>query len=87
MVICPNSLMSHHVLRISTLLFGVTLSRDQVKTAFYGSQQMDWGASDMSHMWTVEVESEKWPGMADIRFRDVQTVSQFGTLPFMARNK
>ena len=41
----------------------------------------------MSHMWTVEVESEKWPGMADIRFRDVQTVSQFGTLPFMARNK
>ena len=74
-------------MQISTLLFGVTLSRDQVKTACYGTQQMDLGASDMSHMWTVEVESEKWPGMADIQFRDVQTVSQFGALPFMARNK
>ena len=93
-VICPNSLMLRDVPRVSyanlTLLFGITLSGDKVKTAFYGSLQMWLWASDMSHMlWRRRVKNGRaWQTYSLGMFLWwAQTVSQFGTLPFMASNK
>ena len=78
------------IMRILTLLFGVKLSGDKVKTAFYGSLQMWLWASDMSHMlWRRLVKNGRaWQTYSLGMFLWwAQTVSQFGTLPFMASNK
>ena len=78
------------IMRILTLLFGVKLSGDKLKTAFYGSLQMWLWASDMSHMlWRRLVKNGRaWQTYSLGMFLWwAQTVSQFGTLPFMAHNK